>query len=212
MACFSERRNAVFEIHQRIEDTHLDEARAWERNLERKRAKASNRWRAKMHCMQTVAEGRMADIERRKYDRNKKAQARKKAQVIKGTDNLLPHNIWLHNRDTLQNAKTYYYNFVVLGLSSRNRVILLVLNPWNLTKVYGGDADEAQLLGSGCIVKCTCFLLEITRLIKTQPGDLAIAGAGRVIIRAFEREGNPLMTAAKYWSFQTPPLVRIYQL
>ena len=71
----------MFENHVRIEDTHLDEAKAWEKKVERNRAKAARKWRAKMHCMQTIAEGRMADIERRKYDRKRNAAARQAAKV-----------------------------------------------------------------------------------------------------------------------------------
>ena len=73
---------SVFEDHQRTEDTHLEEAKAWEKMVENNRVKAANSWRAKMHCMQTIAEGRMADIERRKYDRKRYALERKKAQVL----------------------------------------------------------------------------------------------------------------------------------
>ena len=71
----------MFENHVRIEDTHLDEAKAWEKKVERNRAKAARKWRAKMHCMQTIAEGRMADIERRKYDRKRNAAERQAAKV-----------------------------------------------------------------------------------------------------------------------------------
>ena len=88
----SERQKSVFENHQRIEDSHLEEARQWEKKVENKRLMAANNWRAKMHCMQTIAEGRMADIERRKYVRKRNAVARKKAQVnsIKLTYSELP--------------------------------------------------------------------------------------------------------------------------
>ena len=79
--CFIEQQKRVFENHVRIEDTHLDEAKAWEKKVERNRMKAARKWRAKMHCMQTIAEGRMADIERRKYDRKKNAAARQAAKV-----------------------------------------------------------------------------------------------------------------------------------
>ena len=78
---FTEQQKRVFENHVRIEDTHLDEAKAWEKKVEWNRAKAARKWRAKMHCMQTIAEGRMADIERRKYDRKRNAAERQAAKV-----------------------------------------------------------------------------------------------------------------------------------
>ena len=80
----TEQQKMVFDNHVRIEDTHLDEAKEWEKKVENNRAKAASNWRAKMHCMQTIAEGRMADIERRKYDRKRNATARKYAKVMQG--------------------------------------------------------------------------------------------------------------------------------
>lgn len=65
----------------RTEDMRLEEARAWQKKVEDNRVKAANSWRAKMHCMQTIATGRMADIERRKFERKRNSMARKKAQV-----------------------------------------------------------------------------------------------------------------------------------
>ena len=53
--------------------------------VEKNRTKAANNWRAKMHFMQTIAEGRMSDIERRKYDRKRNALERKKNQVKVGS-------------------------------------------------------------------------------------------------------------------------------
>ncbi|KAL5267206.1 hypothetical protein ACHWQZ_G004300 [Mnemiopsis leidyi] len=82
----NEQQKRVFENHVRIEDTHLDEAKAWEKKVERNRMKAARKWRAKMHCMQTIAEGRMADIERRKYDRKRNAAARQAAKIEESLD------------------------------------------------------------------------------------------------------------------------------
>ena len=76
-----ERQKCVFEEHQRIEDTHLVEARQWEGKVCDKRAKAAAEWRHKMNIKQSVADSRMADIEKSKCERKKNALERKKEQV-----------------------------------------------------------------------------------------------------------------------------------
>ena len=77
----SERQQTESNRHQDIEDDNLKEARRWEKHVETKRANAAHSWRARMHCMQSVAEGRMADIERRLQNRKSDALQRKKLQV-----------------------------------------------------------------------------------------------------------------------------------
>ena len=78
---FSEQQQTESNRHQDIEDDNLKEARRWEKHVEGKRANAARSWRARMHCKQSIAEGRMADIERRKNNRKSDALERKRLQV-----------------------------------------------------------------------------------------------------------------------------------
>jgi len=89
----NERQKCVFEEHQRIEDTHLVEARQWEGKVCDKRAKAAAEWRHKMNIKQSVADSRMADIEKSKCERKKNALERKKDQIAESLKELEKMNV-----------------------------------------------------------------------------------------------------------------------